>query len=252
MHFREIRNGAPTMNNFQRNANMNKSKDECVQTEKSKEKNIMHNQKILLLSKWQRKSPPQKAGRPSQLSTLRHLQTRLLTTWQCDMITWDLPMASIRRVYQHVIFFYRIYNIYIYIYNIYIYNIYIYNIYIYTIYIYTIYIYIMMYMMYLYTLRPPGFPSLLTTMLGWVVWGVGVGVGGWGFRGAVIIFQDAASWAICYDVVTFDVDATSLLRLQGGVATLMFHGCNVDATSANSPPSTACVQKSMFQRNHAN
>ena len=78
-----------------------------------------------------------------------------------------------------------------YIYNIYIYNIYIYTIYIYTIYIYNIYI--MMYMMYLYTLRPPGFPSLLTTMLGWVVWGVGVGVGGWGFRGAVIIFQDAAS-----------------------------------------------------------
>ena len=120
-----------------------------------------------------------------QLSTLRHLQTRLLTTWQCDMITWDLPMASIRRVYQHVIILT----------------------------VYTIYIYIMMYMMYLYTLRPPGFPSLLTTMLGWVVWGVGVGVGGVGFQGGRNNFPRCCVlshmlrccyvWRWCYVVATF-------------------------------------------------
>ena len=135
-----------------------------------------------------------------------------------------------------------------YIYTIYIYNIYIYNIYI--IYIYTIYIYNDVYDVSVYP-QATWFPLSVNDNVGVGLSG-GLGLGGWGFRGAVIIFQDAASWAICYDVVTFDVDATSLLRLQGGVATLMFHGCNVDATSANSPPSTACVQKSMFQRNHAN
>ena len=103
MHFREIRNGAPTMNNFQRNAKMNKSKDECVQTDKSKEKKHNAQPENSPALQVAEKIATAEGRSTIQLSTLRHLQTRLLTTWQCDMITWDLPMASIRRVYQHVI-----------------------------------------------------------------------------------------------------------------------------------------------------
>ena len=100
----------------------------------------------------------------------------------------------------------------------------------YCIYIYNIYMYIYMHVLtYYYTLRPPGSPSVLSTMLRWVWSGGGLGLEG-GFRGGwggAITFQEAASWAIAsLRVGWLSIAAVVTIRFQGGVATLILDRCS--------------------------